>query len=376
MSEDKGSRERKIERSQEGAFTDQLSEYHEDERAREVAAAAEAKYGELISATPGKYREWVKRVAVALEETRRNPPARSLRSSQYNIVELFQPDFERRMWKRRQWQLEGFLDSLPPRRGSKPIDSPKAIDVLQTVVSFLDAQDYEKRPWEDDSSCLVEAMEYCDEKLAELIQAALAEGDEYTRRTAAKWLAKYAPDEIAAPVYRGLLRDSQPRVRWWAAVHLSRIAPETEGLTAVLVEAMKGEWMPSARVLWCFDLSGMGEAAEALGHLGNAAREAIPDLMDAITLSGRNGFAYNEQLAARAIWRIAGGEETLRLLAPYRNLDQRIGTLLDEIETVQRGGEPPEGGWPRHACFIARFVWRQGEDDYWKHARPDARGAV
>jgi hypothetical protein len=376
MSEDKGSRPRKIERSQEGAFTDQLLEYYEDERAREVAAAAEAKYGELISATPGNYREWVKRIALALEETRRNPPARSLRSSRNSIIELFQPDFERRMWKRRQWQLENFLDSLPPRRRSRPDDSPKAIDVLQTVLTFLDAQDYEKRPWEDDSSCLVEAMEYCDEKLEDLIQAALAVGDEYTRRTAAKWLARYASDEIAAPVYTGLLHDSEPRVRWWAAVHLSRIAPETEGLIAVLVEAMKGKWMPSARVLWCFGLSGMGEAAEALGHLGNAAREAIPDLMEAIALSGRNGFAYNEQLAARAIWRIAGGEETVRLLAPRRNLDQRIGTLLDEIETVERGGEPPEGDWPQHACFIARFVWRQGEDDYWKHARPDARGAV
>src|SRR5580658_4788363 len=134
MSEDKGSRERKIERSQEGAFIDEVAEYLEDERAREVAAAAEAKYGELISATPGKYREWVKRVAVALEDTRRNPTTRSLRSSRHNILELFQPDFERRMWERRQWQLENFLDSLPRRRGSRPIDSPKAIDVMQTVV--------------------------------------------------------------------------------------------------------------------------------------------------------------------------------------------------------------------------------------------------
>src|SRR5580658_5809064 len=138
MSEDKGSRERKIERSQEGAFIDEVAEYLEDERAREVAAAAEAKYGELISATPGKYREWVKRVAVALEETRRNPAT----------LELSQPDFEQRLWERRQWQLETFLGSLP-QRGSSPIDSPKAVDVTQTVVTFLDAQDYEKRPWED-----------------------------------------------------------------------------------------------------------------------------------------------------------------------------------------------------------------------------------
>ena len=376
MSEDKGGRERKIARSEEDAFADQLSEYQEDERAYEVAADAEAKYGELISAIPEKYREWVKRVAVALEETRRNRPTRSLRSSPYNIIQLLQPDFDLRMWRRRQWQLENFLDRLRPRGGGSPIEPPKIIDVLEKVVILLDAQDYEKRPWEDDSSCLMEALEYCDEKLVELIQAALAEGDEYTRRTAAKWLAKYASDEIAAAAYKPLLQDAQPTVRWWAAVHLSRIAPEAEGLTAVLVEAMKGKWIPSLRVLWCFGLSGMGEAAEALGHLGGKAREAIPDLMDAITRAGRDGFEYNEQLAARAIWRIAGGEDAVRLLAPHQELDQRIGTLLKEIETVERGGVPPESVRPRHACFIARFVWREGEDNYWKYARPDARGAV
>jgi len=366
VSEDKGRRER----SEEDAFGDELAEYHDDERAREIAAAGEAKYLELISATPERFREWVRRVAVALEETRRNPPAQSLRHLRNNIVEMFQPDYERRMWRRRQWQLENFLDSLPPRR------TPGPIDVLATVMSFLDAQDYEKRPWEDDSSCLMEALEYCDQKLPDLIQAALAEGGEYKRTMAAKWLAKYAPDDVAAPVYRDLLRDSHPRVRWWAAIHLSRTAPATEGLTAVLLEAMKGDWMPSARVQWCFGLRGTGEAAEALGHLGDGAREAIPALVDVIAQCGRDGFAYNEQLAARAIWRIAGGQEARRLLGPYRELDARVGELIEEVGTVEAGGDPPTGGWPHHACFVARFVWREGEDAYWKYARPDARGAV
>jgi hypothetical protein len=370
MSQDKGSRDRKLERSQDEIFSDQLAEYHDDQTAQEITAAAVAQYAKLISATPEKYREWVKRVAVALEETRRRPPTRPMRSSPYNIIELFQPDYEHRLWNRRKWQLENFLDSLPPRHSEGPIDVP------QTVVSFLNAQDYEKRPWEDDSSCLMEAMEYCDQKLPELIQAALAEGDDYTRQTAAKWLAKYASDEIAGPVYRGLLADRQPRVRWWSAVHLSRIAPATEGLIPVLVDAMNGAWMPSARVLWCFGLSGMGEAAEALGHLGAAAREAIPHLLEAIARGGRDGFAYNEQLAARAIWRIAGAPETLRLLAPYCDADRRVGEFLDEIKIVESGGEQPENQGPRHACFVARFVWREGEDEYWKFATPDDRGAV
>lgn len=362
MSFDKG-RERKIERAQDDTFSDQLAEYHDEKRFRELKAGAEKKYGELISCTPEKYRPWVLRVAAAVEENKQNPPSRPLRFSKYNIVALFHPDYLEKQWRRRQWRLENFLNSLAARPGSTQVD------VLKAVVLFLDAQDYEKRPWEDDSGSLMEALEYCDLQLADLIQAALAEGDDYTRQMAAKWLPKYALDDVSAPVLRGLLADRLPRVRWWAAIHLSRIAPDTPALVPVLVEALKEDWMPSARVLWCFGLQGAGEAAEALGHLGSRARKAIPDLVEVVRLGGKDGLAYNQQLAARALFRIAGAEETIRLLTPFRELDGRLGTLLDDSEAFLNG-------WPKHACFVARFVWREGEDDYWMYAAPDDRGAV
>jgi hypothetical protein len=161
-------------------------------------------------------------------------------------------------------------------------------------------------------------------------------------------------------------------VRWWGAVHLSRLAPQTPGLVPVLISALNGSWWSSARVGWDYGLTGAGVAAEALGHLGAQACIAVPDLINAIRTMGE----YDAQLAARSVWRISGNQEALRFLTLVIPKPPAVEKVIDEIKQVERGIEIPKSpDDPPHACFIARFMWRPGEDDYWKYRTRDGRGA-
>ena len=334
MSNDRS--KRKVASSGRAELESGLTEYREE---RSVPEASDP-YDEVIAGSPEKYRAWIRRIAQAL------------------------PDIEP---ERNRMVLEWFLERVQYHQ--KRLQG----DVLSASMSFLNGADYEKRPWEDDSRVLWEAVQYYNGTIYSLIAAALAEGNVYARQMAAKWLPKYAPDDSAIPLLLSVLNDKEAEVGWWAAVHLSRLAPETSGLVAVLVEALNGHWLSSARVCWDFDISGKGEAAEALGHLGaqglagvSALTAAIPELRD-----------YDAQLAARAVWRITGAEVCLGLLTPLIPGNGVVAKVVEEINMSERGLEvkrSPED--PAHACFVARFLWRKGEDDYWKLRAPDARGAV
>lgn len=296
-------------------------------------------YDDIVAGTPEKYRVWIRRIVQALNGG----------EAEGNALEL-------------QWFLERV------RYHHKRLNG----NVLSASMSFLNSEDYEKRPWEDDSRVLWEAVQYSNGWIFSLIVDALAEGGSYTRIMAAKWLPKYAPDDSAIPLLVSALNDKEAEVRWWAAVHLSRLAPETSGLVAVLVEALTGNWYSSARVCWDFGISGSGEAAEALGHLRAQAIAAVPALIAAIPELQD----YDAQLAARAVWRIAGPELCLHLLTSLIPGNSVVAKVVEEIN--QAGCRPeirrsPEE--PAHACFVARFLWREGEDNYWKLRAPDARGA-
>ncbi len=263
-------------------------------------------------------------------------------------------------------ELKCFLERV--RRHGKEAGG----NVLSAAMSFLDGEDYEKRPWEDDSHFLLTALLYGDMTLFSLTAAALTDGNAYARKTAAKWLPKYAHEDSAVSLLLIALEDPEPEVRWWAAVHLSRLAPETPGLVAVLIDALNGSWYSSVRIHWDYGLTGAGEAAEALGHLGAQARMAVPDLINAILTGGE----YDAQLAARAVWRISGLQDALRLLTPLISKQPAVQKVVDEIKQAERGIEMQKSpDDPLHACFIARFIWRPGEDDYWRYRTRDGRGA-
>ena len=245
-------------------------------------------------------------------------------------------------------------------------------DYLSAAMSFLDGVDYEKRPWEDDSDVLWIALDYGGPSILELMVAAFASEHAYTRKKAAKWLPKYVSEDCAIPMLTTALQDPEPEVRWWGAIHLSRLAPETQGLVPALVEALHASWYCSARLCWDYSLYGAGEAAEALGHLGALAADALPDLISAIPTL----YEYNAQLAARAVARIAGNAEALSLLMPLLTVQPALAKVIDELKQAERGEEATDSpDDPRHACFFARFLWRPGEDDYWRFRTRTARGA-
>ena len=99
---------------------------------------------------------------------------------------------------------------------------------------------------------------------------------------------------------------------------------------------------------------------------------AVPDLTNAVLTLGE----YDAQLAARAIWRISGNHDALRLLTPLIPKQPAVEKVVDEIKLVEQEIEIPKSpDDPPHACFIARFMWRPGEDDYWRYRTRDGRGA-
>lgn len=100
------------------------------------------------------------------------------------------------------------------------------------------------------------------------------------RGLAVKWLRRYAEPEFnPVPLLVPLLSDRAPTARYWAALHLSELAPESPGLVPVLIEALQADyWAAYIRRSWHFGCSCRGETALALARLGTAARPALPAL--------------------------------------------------------------------------------------------------
>jgi HEAT repeats len=328
-------RERRVARSEQADLDYDLAEDREELDTSRTAA----QFDELIEAASERDRDWIRRIVFAL------------RSGEVEGSAI---------------ELKCFLERVR-LHGKVP-----GGNLLSAAMSFLDGEDYEKRPWEDDSRFLLTASQYGCTSIFSLTAAALTDGNTYARKTAAKWLPKYAPEDSAVSLLLSAFDDPESEVRWWAAVHLSRLAPRTPGLVPVLISALNGSWCSSARISWDYGLTGAGEAAEALGHLGAQGSMAVPDLTNAILTLGE----YDAQLAARAVWRISGNHDALRLLTPLIPKQPAVEKVVGEIKLVEQEIEIPKSpDDPPHACFIARFMWRPGEDDYWRYRTRDGRGA-
>lgn len=303
-----------------------------------------AEYERLIAATPDPYRDWIRRMVRAIGGL--DPKAEERQS------------------------LEWFADLA--RRHTEDGSG----GILFTAMILLDSQDYEKRPWEDHSDVLFSALEYSPYDISSLLAEVLAKRTA-AQSKAAKWLPKYVEDTVAVSLLTPLLDCMEDASGCWAAVHLSRLAPDTPELASALVRVLTGnQRFHAARLYWDFGLTGRGEAAEALGHLGSRARSAIPDLLSAMCDAGRSGCLYDGKLAARAVARITGEPEALSLLAPPAAGLPWMAPVLDEIKQAAEGlplKRSPDD--PAHACFFARFLWRPGEDDYCRFRTRDARGA-
>jgi hypothetical protein len=291
-----------------------LSDYSDDLAARRVAAEVESRYAGLIRGVPERHREWIRRVAAAAND----------------------PELPRR----RRRDLARFLDRVGYR--------PRTRDggLIPAVMSFVDAVDYEKHPWEDDSEYLTAAHAYCDWDMTALLLDGLECSDARARTTAVKWLPRHVRGLFAVPLLERRLPDTERNAAWWAAIHLSRLAPKTAGLPAVLREALQTRWISSSRLAWQFGLTGAGEAAVALGLLGADAREAIPDLLRVDGGPDWPVFSYDGRLAAQAVWRIAGGREGLL------NLLAATGEDPAAADRIENTGLSP---WSS-ACFVSEFL--------------------
>jgi hypothetical protein len=150
MSSAKDNRERKVAKAQQADLDAGFAEYRE----QRDGLSTKSPYDDVIAATPEPQRDWIRRISFALESSVLDP--------------------------RRRLELESFLERvrlhLHDLRG----------DVLSAVMSFIDAQDHEKRPWFDDSRDLWTALEYSAYDIFSIIAAALADGNADARKTAAK----------------------------------------------------------------------------------------------------------------------------------------------------------------------------------------------
>ncbi|HTS24741.1 MAG TPA: hypothetical protein VMH81_02640 [Bryobacteraceae bacterium] len=74
--------------------------------------------------------------------------------------------------------------------------------------SFLDDQDYIKRPWEDYSWMLFQVLPYSSFDMVSLLEAAVYDRNEATRLLAVKWLPAYIADGRSAVILTRVLQDA------------------------------------------------------------------------------------------------------------------------------------------------------------------------
>ncbi len=154
---------------------------------------------------------------------------------------------------------------------------------------------------------------------------------------AAKWLPELAPDPAAASAeLTWWLPHPTPRVRWWVALHLSQLAPQTPRLAAVLADALHESWPGYWRRAWQDACGGRGLVAETLLCLGPAARVAVPVLRRALLEDTWNDFfAMHDYPALVATLAALTGE-----------VDEAVAALGDDLPTT----------FPRRASATAGYM--------------------
>jgi hypothetical protein len=142
------------------------------------------------------------------------------------------------------------------------------------VAKAIDARDYSRgNSWEQANMNILNNLLPRAGLLNDLLKQAVAAGC----RQAVKWYPEASgnPKEIIE-VLKPVLKSEEPKNRWWAAIHLSRHAPDAENLVEVLIEAVQADWVALKLDNSSSGSTGKGEAAKALGRLGKNASKAVP----------------------------------------------------------------------------------------------------
>lgn len=146
------------------------------------------------------------------------------------------------------------------------------------VAKGVDARDFTKgNTWEQAQMNIMNALLPNPRLLSGILKEAIDKGN----TQAVKWF----PDSCGNPreiveVLQPVLKDKNSSNRWWAAVHLSRYAPDTEGLVEVLTEALKSHWVANRLDNSASGMTGRGEAAKSLARLGAKAQSTRDALFE------------------------------------------------------------------------------------------------
>ncbi len=142
----------------------------------------------------------------------------------------------------------------------------------EAIAQAIDCRDYVKgNAWEKSRLDIMDQILPTGRNLTEILTDAVA----LDSTLAVKWFAEASgnPKEISKTLVP-MLKSDKDKNRWWAAIHLSRSAPETEGLLDVLLEALRADWIAAKLDHSSSGMTGKGEAARALARLNKLAKGA------------------------------------------------------------------------------------------------------
>lgn len=192
------------------------------------------------------------------------------------------------------------------------------------VAKAIDARDYSRgNSWEQANMNILNNLLPRASLLNELLKQAVADGC----RQAVKWYPEASgnPKEIVE-VLKPVLKSEEPKNRWWAAIHLSRHAPDAEGLVDVLIEAVQADWVALKLDNSSSGSTGKGEAAKALGRLGKGASKAVPVMYK--MLDEKKLESADAAHIASALLPISGDVDTIM---------KHVATIAERVLTEKRG---------------------------------------
>lgn len=192
------------------------------------------------------------------------------------------------------------------------------------VAKAIDARDYSRgNSWEQANMNILNNLLPRASLLNDLLKQAVADGC----RQAVKWYPEASgnPKEIVE-VLKPVLKSEEPKNRWWAAIHLSRHAPDAEGLVDVLIEAVQADWVALKLDNSSSGSTGKGEAAKALGRLGKHAAHAVPTMYK--MLDEKKLESADAAHIASALLPISGDVDTIM---------KHVATIAERVLTEKRG---------------------------------------
>jgi hypothetical protein len=201
----------------------------------------------------------------------------------------------------------------------------------RAVAAAIDARDYTRgNSWEQANMNIMNNLLPRAAILNELLKEAAKGGC----TEAIKWYPEASgnPKEIIE-VMTPLLKSKEPKNRWWAAVHLSRHAPNSPELVDVLTEAVQADWIAFKLDNSSSGVSGKGEAAKALGRVGKSAAKSTDTLFK--LLEEKNLESADAAHIASALLPISG--DTDKIMSKVARIAERV--LREKRGLLIHGGD-------------------------------------